>query len=169
MYICICLYIYICIHSIINIYKYVYLLYVSMCLVTQSCLTVLTPWTVAHQASLSRGFFRQEHWSELPCPPPGILPNPGIEPRSQALQVDSLPSEPPGRPYISISNLYLYHLYLYLSIYSYTRSFSSYQGESGPYPKVILHDNYEHWSRKQTIWFVWFESWPLSFPSCVML
>ena len=40
------------------------------------------------------GFSRQEYWSGLPCPPPGELPNPGIKPRSSALQADSLPSEP---------------------------------------------------------------------------
>ena len=39
-------------------------------------------WTVAHQASLSMGFSRQEYWSGLPCPPPGNLPDPGIEPES---------------------------------------------------------------------------------------
>ena len=44
------------------------------------------------------GFSRQEYWSGLPCPPPGDLPNPGIKPRSPTLQVDSLPSEPPGKP-----------------------------------------------------------------------
>ena len=38
-----------------------------------------TPQTVAHQAPLSTGFSRQEHWSRLPCPPSGDLPNPGIE------------------------------------------------------------------------------------------
>ena len=54
-----------------------------------------TPWTVAHQAPLSMGFSRQEYWSGLPCPPPEDLPDPGIEPRSPALQADSLPSEPP--------------------------------------------------------------------------
>ena len=58
----------------------------------------MTPWTVAHQASLPWVFSRQEHWSGLPCPPPGDLPNPGIKPRSPALQVDSLLSEPPGEP-----------------------------------------------------------------------
>ena len=42
----------------------------------------VTPWTVAHQASLSMGFSRQEYWSGLPCPPPGDLPDPGIEPTS---------------------------------------------------------------------------------------
>ena len=44
------------------------------------------------------GFSRQEVWSGLPCPPPGDLPDPGIEPRSPELQADSLPSEPPGKP-----------------------------------------------------------------------
>ena len=39
-----------------------------------------TPWTIAHQAPLSMGFSRQEYCSELPCPPPGDLPNPGIGP-----------------------------------------------------------------------------------------
>ena len=42
----------------------------------------VTPWTVAHQAPLSIGFSRQKCWSELPCPPPGDLPNPGTEPVS---------------------------------------------------------------------------------------
>ena len=55
----------------------------------------VTPWTVVHQAPLFMGFSGQEYWSELPCPPPGDLPNAGIEPRSSALQVDSLPSELP--------------------------------------------------------------------------
>ena len=39
----------------------------------------VTPWTVAHQAPLSMGSSRQEHWSGLPCPPPGDLPDPGVE------------------------------------------------------------------------------------------
>ena len=39
-------------------------------------------WTVARQAPLSLGFFRQEYWSGLPCPPPGDLPKPGTEPAS---------------------------------------------------------------------------------------
>ena len=43
------------------------------------------------------GFSRQEYWSGVPCPPPGDLPNPGIERRSPALQTDSLPAEPPGK------------------------------------------------------------------------
>ena len=54
------------------------------------------PWTVVYQASLSMGFSRQEYWSGLPFPSPGDLPDPGIKPRSPALQGDALPSEPPG-------------------------------------------------------------------------
>ena len=58
-----------------------------------------SPWTiVAHQASLSMGFPREEYWSVLPVPSPGDLPDPGIKPRSPALQADSLLSEPPQKP-----------------------------------------------------------------------
>ena len=56
-----------------------------------------TPWTVAYQAPLSMEFSRQEYWSGLPFPSPWDLPDPGIEPRSPALQADTLPSEPPGK------------------------------------------------------------------------
>ena len=57
----------------------------------------VTPWTVAHQASPSMGFSRQEYWSGLPFPSPGDLPHLGIEPRSPALKADALLSEPPGK------------------------------------------------------------------------
>ena len=57
-----------------------------------------TPWTVAVQASLSMGFSRQEYWSGLLFPPPGDLSNPGIEPESPTLQVDSLPLNHQGSP-----------------------------------------------------------------------
>ena len=56
----------------------------------------VTPWTVA-KPPLSLGFSRQKYWSGLPCPPPGDLYNPGTEPRSPALQMDSLLSEPPAK------------------------------------------------------------------------
>ena len=49
-------------------------------------------------ASASMEFSRQEYWSGLSFPFPGDLPNPGIEPRSLALQADALPFEPPGKP-----------------------------------------------------------------------
>ena len=57
-----------------------------------SCVQLFgNPWTVAHQVPLSMGFSRQEQWTGSPFPSPGDLPNPGIEPRSPALQADSLP------------------------------------------------------------------------------
>ena len=62
----------------------------------------MTPWTVAHQAPLSMGLSRQAYWTRLPFPSPGDLPNPGIEPRSPALQVDSLPNESQVRPDMQI-------------------------------------------------------------------
>ena len=55
-------------------------------------------WPHAHQAPLSMGFSRQKYWSGLPFPSPGDLPDPGIELRSPELQMDSLPSELPGKP-----------------------------------------------------------------------
>ena len=57
----------------------------------------MTPWTVAHQAPLSMGFSRQEHWRGLPFPPPGDLPDPGIEPVSW-LAGGFFTSQPPGKP-----------------------------------------------------------------------
>ena len=48
---------------------------------------------IACQVPLSMGFSRQQYWSGLPFPSPGDLPDPGIEPRSAALQADSLPTE----------------------------------------------------------------------------
>jgi len=67
-------------------------------LVAKSCPTLATPWIVACQAPLSMVFSRQEYWSGLPHPSPGDLPVPGIEPRSPALQADSLPTELRGKP-----------------------------------------------------------------------
>ena len=45
----------------------------------------VTPWTVAHQVPLSMGLSEKEYWSGLPFPPPGDLPDPGIEPESPGL------------------------------------------------------------------------------------
>ena len=59
----------------------------------------MSPWTIACPCRFSK----QEYWSGLPCPPPGDLPNPGAEPSCPALRVDSLLSEPPGKPLSSVS------------------------------------------------------------------
>ena len=67
-----------------------------------SCVRLLvTPWAVAHQVPLSMGFSRQEYWSGLPFPPPGCLPNLGIELTSfvsPALADEFFTTEPPGKP-----------------------------------------------------------------------
>ena len=60
-------------------------------------LTLCDPWTVAPGPSV-RGVLQEEHWSGVPCSPPGAFPHPGIEPRSPALQADSLLSGPPWKP-----------------------------------------------------------------------
>ena len=78
-------------------------------LVAKSCLTLATPWTVAHQAPPSMRFSSQEHWSGLPFPSPGDLPDPGIKPWSPALQADFLPTELPRKP----------HKCIYMSVYTY--------------------------------------------------
>ena len=77
-------------------------------LVTKLCPTLVTPWIVVCQAPLSMGFPRQEYWSGLPFPSPGDLANPGIVPRSSALQADSLPTELPGKQRVFI---YLFIFY----------------------------------------------------------
>ena len=58
--------------------------------VTQSCPTLCDSMDCSHQAPPSMGFSRQKYWSGLPFPSPGDLPDPGIEPRSPALQADTL-------------------------------------------------------------------------------
>ena len=67
-------------------------------LAAQLCLTFCGSMDYSPPGSLSMGFPRQEYWSWLPFPSPGDLPYPGMKPGSLALQADSLPSEPPGKP-----------------------------------------------------------------------
>ena len=75
--------------------------------VTQSCPTLCDPiWTVAHQASPSMKFSRQEYWNGLPFPSPRYHLDLGTEPRSPALQADALLSEPPGNLQISWIPIY---------------------------------------------------------------
>ena len=72
--------------------------------VAQSCPTLCDPMDCRPQAPLSMELCRQEYWSGLLFPPPGNLPNPGIEPRSPAFQTYSLPSEPPGKAFPTYKN-----------------------------------------------------------------
>ena len=71
--------------------------------VAKFCPTLVTPWTVAHQAPLFMGFSRWEYWSGLPFLSSEDLPNPGIEPTSPALQADSLSLSHWGKPMFSHS------------------------------------------------------------------
>ena len=71
---------------------------VYVCHVLSCVQLFVSPWTVALQASLSMEFSQQECWSRSPFPPPGDLPDAGIEPISPALQGDSLPTEPSWKP-----------------------------------------------------------------------
>ena len=72
---------------------------------TLSCVQLFaTPWTETSQAPLSVRFFKQEYWSELPFPPPGDLPDPGIKPAS------------PGPPTLAGGFLPLCHLTIYREI-----------------------------------------------------
>ena len=68
--------------------------------IAQSCLTLCDPVDCSPPGSSLHGFSRQDYWSGLPFPSPGDLPNPGIKPRSPALQADALTYEPPGKPYL---------------------------------------------------------------------
>ena len=69
-----------------------------MCRHAQVMSDSLQPHVYSPLGFSSMGFSRQEYWSGLPCPPPGDFPQPGIEPRSPTLQVDSLPAELLGKP-----------------------------------------------------------------------
>ena len=92
-----------------------------------SCVRLfVTLWTVTFQAPLSMGFSRQVHWSELPCPTPEDLPNPGIKPTSPvapALQADSLLLSHKGSPFIL--------LYFHLSM--------TQVGEEGLYDQIKFY------------------------------
>ena len=90
-----------------------------------SCVLLFTTlWTVARQASLSMGFFRQEYWSGLPFPTPGDLPDPRIKPTSPALAGGFFSIKPPGKaPYVCIHvyisvHIHTYRSYMYLGRYT---------------------------------------------------
>ena len=71
---------------------------VRACSVAQSCPTLCNPMDCSLPGSSIHRILQAGIWRGLPYPPPGDLPNPGIEPRSPALQAESLLSEPPGKP-----------------------------------------------------------------------
>ena len=68
-------------------------------LVAQSCLTLFNPMDCSPSGSCVHGILQKEYWSGESCPPLGDLSDPGTKPRSPALQADSSPSKPPGKPF----------------------------------------------------------------------
>ena len=75
----------------------------------QSGVQLWTPWTVAHQAPLSMGFSRQEHWGGMPFPPPGDLPDPRAEPASPSSPASAsrlFTIESPGKPQDGVLSLH---------------------------------------------------------------
>ena len=88
-------------------------IYICVCvLVTQWCLTFRGPRDCIHQVPLSMEFSRREHWSELPFPSPGDIPNPGLELGFLTLQTDSLPFEPSGKPISVCVCVCVYKMYI---------------------------------------------------------
>ena len=82
-----------------------------------------TPLTVAQQAPLSMEISRQEYWSRLPFPSPSGLPIPGTKPVCPALQADSLPVEPPGKPICTHKHICKsIHVYVHIYTYSLTQA-----------------------------------------------
>ena len=78
---CICVWSRICSHTCTHMCAFIYMCtYKQVHTQAQLCLTLCDPMSVAHQAPLSMGLSSQEYWSGLPCPPPGHLPNPEIDP-----------------------------------------------------------------------------------------
>ena len=128
VYKCTCIYVHACAFAyrhterVYIVYRCVYTH--TACVYSQSLSRVqlfATQWTVTYQAPLSMGFSRQEHWSGLPCPPPGDLPNPGIETTSltsPALVGGFFTTEPP-RKRLSLS---LSHIHSHSHTHTHTHS-----------------------------------------------
>ena len=91
-------------------------------LVTQPCLTLRNPWTVACQAPLSMDFSKQEYWSGLPFSCPADLPDPGIESMSPTLQADSLPTELPAKTYRKVYMCIYVYIHMCACVYIYMLS-----------------------------------------------
>ena len=83
--------------SVVREYTLSYFLHVCTLKSFSHVQLCVTPWTVACQAPLSKGFPRQEYWSGLPFPSPGDLPDPGLKSMSLALAGTFSTTEPPGK------------------------------------------------------------------------
>ena len=95
-----CVYVCVHVHMCTHVWNF-FTRYRQSLILCESFWLFMIPCAVAFQAPLSMEFSKQEYCSGLPFPSPEDHPNPGIELRSPELQVDSLPSEPPGKIYLS--------------------------------------------------------------------
>ena len=86
------------------------------CLVAQLFPTLCDPMDWSPPGSSPGKFSRQEYWSGLPCPHPGDIPDPGMEPRSPALRVVSLPSQPPGKAIHIYTHIYGFNILLSMAV-----------------------------------------------------
>ena len=108
-------------------YCYIRCVCVCACVHTQSCPTLCSPMDCSPPGSSVHGIFRPEHWSRLPLPTPGDLPDPGIKPMSlvsPALAGGFFTAVPPGKPrcYIIYITIPLLH-YSYISLICYIQKF----------------------------------------------
>ena len=107
----------------------------------------VTPWTVACQAPLSMGFPRQECQSGFPCPPPGDLPQPGIEPgslTSPALADRLFTTEPSGKPYITL-HMFIKMTYIWWNF----RHASSQVTDRGNFAQLFILNIFPYWCEKK--------------------
>ena len=106
----------------------------------------MTPWTVAHQVPLSMEFSRQEYCSGEPLPSPGDLPDPGIKPKSPALQADSLLSEPPecGLTFLFGDIVHFLSKFKW-AIWSLFGCFSFFLQSDAPFSRTVLINTARPW------------------------
>ena len=97
-----------------------------------SCVWLFTtPWTIAFLASLAMESSRQEYWIGLPSTSPGDLPDLGIKPGSPALQADSLPTEPLGRPMWKVCYVTFNVIWIWLPRYTVLEAVLQHWGNHG--------------------------------------
>ena len=120
-------------------------------LVAKWCPILASPWTVACWAPLTMEFSRQEYQSGLPFPSPNF-PGPGIEPRSPALQVDSLPSQPLGKSFVYVCVFVCVCVCVYVQlIYNIMLMFTVQQSDSFIYIHTLFFNIFVHYGLSEDI------------------
>ena len=132
---------------------------IPLCGQSFSCVPLFIPWAVAHQAPLSMGFSRQEYRSGLPCPPPGDLPDPGIQHASPTLVGEFFTAGPPGKPYFpyqSFNSLlfYLFVYYLGVFLFGLVSAFGDFKVKHTAIFKMDTNKNLSYSSRSSPQYYV---------------